>query len=122
MNILEAFLLVGVSIAVCGFAIKAQSEKSVRPGDVARGKYLVEEVAKCTECHTPRDAQGNLDAQAWLSGAPIWITPVRQIKNWADTAPPLAGLPNLTEVQIETVLEKGTDPEGEELRPPMHIY
>ena len=90
--------------------------------EVARGKYLVEEVAKCTECHTPRDAQGNLLTHEWLRGAPIWIMPVRPIPNWADTAPPLAGLPSLTESQVATVLEKGTGPEGEVLRPPMHIY
>lgn len=89
---------------------------------VARGKYLVEEVAKCTECHTPRDANGNLEPQAWLEGAPIWILPVRPIKNWADNVPPLAGLGSLTSAQMARVLEEGTGPEGEVLRPPMHIY
>src|SRR5215469_15803735 len=92
------------------------------PVTIARGKYLVEEVAKCPECHTPRDAQGNLDRQAWLQGAPIWVTPVRPIQNWADTVPPLAGLPSLTDAQASNVLERGMGPEGEALRPPMHTY
>ena len=48
--------------------------------------------------------------------------PVRPIPNWADTVPPLAGLPSLTDAQVARVLEKGTGPEGEVLRPPMHIY
>jgi mono/diheme cytochrome c family protein len=91
-------------------------------GDVARGKYLVEEVAKCAECHTPRDERGGLKSAAWLRGAPIWIRPVAPIANWADSAPPLAGLPSLTDAQAETVLQKGTGPEGEQLRPPMHTY
>jgi len=90
--------------------------------NVARGKYLVEEIAKCTECHTPRDAQGNLNPQAWLQGAPIWIRPVRPIQNWADNVPALAGLPSFTDAQMFRVLEKGTGPEGGVLRPPMHIY
>src|SRR5262249_605908 len=89
---------------------------------VERGKYLVEEVAKCAECHTPRDERGELKTAAWLRGATIWIRPVARIANWADSAPPLAGLPALSDAQMETVLEKGTGPEGEELRPPMHIY
>jgi mono/diheme cytochrome c family protein len=79
-------------------------------------------VAMCVECHTPRTANGDLDPQAWLQGAPIWIRPVQPIKNWADSAPPLAGFPSFTEEEGERVLEKGIGPEGETLRPPMHIY
>jgi hypothetical protein len=90
--------------------------------EVERGRYLVEEVAKCPECHTPRNAQGELDHEAWLQGSPIWIMPVRPIPNWADRAPALAGFPSFTEEQGERVLEKGIGPEGETLRPPMHIY
>jgi len=91
-------------------------------GEVERGRYLVEEVAKCPECHTPRDGRGELRADAWLRGAPIWIKPVAPISNWADHAPPLAGFPSFTEEQGERILERGTGPEGEALRPPMHIY
>src|ERR1700758_4732580 len=75
---------------------------------VERGRYLVEEVAKCGECHSPRDAQGQLDHKAWLQGAPIWIMPVRPVSNWADRAPALAGFPSFTEEQGERILEKGT--------------
>jgi mono/diheme cytochrome c family protein len=98
------------------------SQATVQKTEVDRGRYLVEEVAKCAECHTPRDASGNLDPHAWLQGAPIWITPVRPIQNWADRAPDLSGLPSFTNEEMERVLEKGTGPEGEVLRPPMHIY
>ena len=90
--------------------------------EIDRGRYLVEEVAKCPECHTPRKPNGELDASAWLRGAPIWIRPVAPIPNWADRAPALAGLPSFTDKQAETVLEDGTGPNGEALRAPMHIY
>jgi mono/diheme cytochrome c family protein len=103
-------------------ALSGASRAAPDQNDIERGRYLVEEVAKCTECHTPRNAQGELDHAAWLRGAPIWITPVRPIRNWADRAPALAGLPSFTEEQVERVLEKGMGPEGETLRPPMHIY
>jgi hypothetical protein len=36
--------------------------------------------------------------------------------------PPIAGLPGLSVEQAERVLEKGIGPQGEVLRPPMHIY
>jgi mono/diheme cytochrome c family protein len=34
------------------------------------GRYLVEGLAHCGECHTPRDRLGGLDRNRWLSGAP----------------------------------------------------
>jgi mono/diheme cytochrome c family protein len=126
-NLPRAFTIIAF-LALIVFAwsnfsgIATGSQHGNNRGDIARGKYLVEEVAKCPECHTPRDAQGNLDTHAWLQGAPIWIMPVRPIQNWADNVPALAGLPSFTDAQMETVLEKGTGPEGEVLRPPMHIY
>lgn len=90
--------------------------------EVERGRYLVEEVAKCPECHTPRDENGELKQGAWLQGAPIWIMPVKPIRNWAPRAPSLAGFPSFTDEEGERVLEKGIGPQGEVLRPPMHIY
>jgi len=118
-----AFLAV-MALGAAGHAAQSATKqgRGNEKGDVERGKYLVEEVAKCAECHTPRDARGNLDEHAWLQGAPIWIRPVRPIPNWADHAPTLAGLPSFTDAQMEQVLEKGTGPLGETLRPPMHIY
>src|SRR5271154_3138932 len=83
----------------------ASSSSSANPSQIQRGKYLVEEVARCTECHTPRDAQGNLDNSRALQGASIWILPVRPNSNWADQAPPLAGFPGYSEAEGEKILE-----------------
>jgi mono/diheme cytochrome c family protein len=119
---LSAFIGVLLVGAMCFSATGQGKRASTATGDVERGKYLVEEVAKCPECHTPRDARGNLDTHAWLQGAPIWIRPVQPIPNWADHVPPLAGLPSYTDEQMERVLEKGVGPQEEVLRPPMHTY
>lgn len=35
-----------------------------------RGRYLVEALGHCGECHTPRDAIGGADTARWLQGAP----------------------------------------------------
>ena len=35
-----------------------------------RGRYLVEALSHCAECHTPRNALGGLDRARWLQGAP----------------------------------------------------
>ncbi|WP_417596944.1 c-type cytochrome [Pararhodobacter oceanensis] len=36
----------------------------------SRGRYLVEALGHCAECHTPRDLAGGLDQAEWLTGAP----------------------------------------------------
>jgi mono/diheme cytochrome c family protein len=122
--------LVAAVLAVCFFALLTfaaagrgrQQRSQPANADVERGRYLVEDVAMCWECHTPRDEKGNIQRGAWLQGAAIWITPTKPIQNWADYAPALAGLPSFTEEEMERVLEKGIGPEGEVLRPPMHLY
>jgi mono/diheme cytochrome c family protein len=130
LSIFGVSLLIAVCLGMQARLIHArqsQTKPSATPqsGDKAqmeRGKYLVENVAMCGECHTPRDDNGNLKLDAWLQGGPIWIEPVHHIQNWADHVPPLAGLPGLTQQEMERVLEQGIGPEGEPLRPPMHIY
>lgn len=53
--------------------------KNMRPGwylaevgspQVERGRYLVEALSHCAECHTPRDISGGLDRGRWMGGAP----------------------------------------------------
>src|ERR1700716_3009339 len=131
MKILSGISVAAMILAVGTAAVllplypnRAAQRSSATPdkSEVERGRYLVEEVAKCPERHTPRNERGELRKDAWLRGAPIWIKPVAPIANWADRAPSLAGFPSFTEEQGERILEKGTGPEGEELRPPMHIY
>lgn len=36
-----------------------------------RGRYLVEALGHCGECHTPRGALGGMERERWLSGGPI---------------------------------------------------
>ena len=36
-----------------------------------RGRYLVEGLGHCAECHTPRNALGGLDRDRWLAGGPV---------------------------------------------------
>lgn len=38
--------------------------------EIERGRYLVEALGHCAECHTPRDALGGLDRARWMQGAP----------------------------------------------------
>ncbi|MFN3662663.1 c-type cytochrome [Yoonia sp.] len=38
--------------------------------ELERGRELVEALAHCAECHTPRNALGGPDRSAWMTGAP----------------------------------------------------
>lgn len=40
------------------------------PPELERGRYLVEALAHCAECHTPRNPVGALDKARWMGGAP----------------------------------------------------
>ncbi len=44
--------------------------KEVSTQELERGRYLVEALAHCAECHTPRTALGGLDRSNWMAGAP----------------------------------------------------
>jgi Cytochrome c len=114
-------ILIPALFAVSRTISQDSFQKEQQNAEIERGRYLVEDVAMCAECHTPRNDRGELDKEEWLQGAPIWIMPVRPIPNWAEHAPTLVGFP-YTEEEGERILEKGTGPEGGTLRPPMHIY
>lgn len=122
---LIAFSLGVAVLALCSFTIAGRTKRATAQSqapEIARGKYLVDNVAMCSECHTPRDSEGNLDRQAYLEGAPVWIVPTKHIPDWAQYAPVLAGLPSYTDDQMQNVLEHGIGPNGDTIRPPMHIY
>ncbi len=50
---------------------QAGAPADARPdAKLERGRYLVEAVGHCGECHTPRDRFGGLDRSRWLAGGP----------------------------------------------------
>ena len=123
-TLLTATCLLLIFGALSARLLRGAQNAPTRPADTstARGRYLVEEVAKCSECHTPRDADMQLERSQWLQGGPIWIQPSRHIENWAQFAPSLAGLPGYSDEQMERVLEMGQAANGRAIQPPMHIY
>lgn len=89
-------------------------------GDVARGKYLVESVAMCGQCHTPRDANGMLDQHRALQGAPVlWVAASGMDANWPLDAPRIGGTPPASDAEMVTLLTTGVWITGRPLRLPM---
>lgn len=92
------------------------------PELVERGRYLVEQVAECGFCHTPRDADGRFLSGQALFGGPLFIRPANPVAGWSDATPPLAGLPGWDRADAVKFLETGETPNGIPPRTPMHAY
>jgi len=123
---LKSFVVAGllaVSLILASTAAWGQRETKVQGGNdkalTARGKYIVEGLAACGQCHTPRNSQGELDRDRPLQGAPLWLQPSRPNGDWPLEAPRLAGIPPGSDEQIVKLLTTGIWRDGKPLRPPM---
>lgn len=88
---------------------------------VVRGRYLVENVGMCGDCHTPRGPMGQPDLAKPLGGAPIDFRATVPVPDWAEEAPAIAGpqARGWTRVQMVHFLKTGERPDGSFARAPM---
>lgn len=117
-------LLVAIGCSIIAVPIFAQQKSAgVQTGkNTERGRYLAENVAMCIQCHTPREATGELIRSQAFRGAPIPAGRPSQLSSWAEFAPRIAGLPQYTTEQIILLLTTGTGREGKPLRSPMPTF
>ena len=91
-----------------------------------RGKYLVEEVARCQECHTPKTDAGDLDTTKMLKGAKLNIAPIATITGWHAASPDLTSTSALWQRWGDDgmikFLETAKNPRGGKAGPPMPAY
>lgn len=126
--VVVAVLFVGHFLFPRPLAQTAEQRNSAPTADassaalIERGKYLVERVAMCIDCHSPRTPTGEFDQKRWLQGSVLDFAPRHPIPNWTDVAPAIAGLPGYTEEEAIRLLETGIAPNGKPLRPPMPPY
>jgi mono/diheme cytochrome c family protein len=111
--LLVSSLLMSCLAARPGDALAADQDK------VSRGKYLVEGVAECWTCHTPRDEHGDPDRTRWLLGAPVVFRPTIDMSNWAERAPRLSGSPPGTDEDFVKLMMTGISRTGRPPRQPM---
>lgn len=95
------------------------SVKTSGSSDVARGKYIVEGVAMCGQCHTPRDSQGNPDRSHWLQGAALPWMPAQPDSDWPVRVPRIGGTPPADDADMVKLLTTGIWTTGNRLRFPM---
>ncbi len=88
-------------------------------GHMEHGEYLVERVVMCFQCHSTRDARGNLVASTKFLGGPMPVRPPWP-GDWPNTVPRIAGLPGYSDEQAMRLLTQGAiKRDGSQLRPPM---
>jgi mono/diheme cytochrome c family protein len=109
--------------AVSAAAQEPKKLSQERDNAGARGKYIVEQVAMCTECHTPRDQNGRLLRDRYLEGAPVPVkAPAFPKITWAARAPAIAGLPGYTPDQGVRLLTEGLTADGRYPNAPMPAF
>ncbi len=65
-------ILLGVGFLLL---IHETSHTASQPGDsMTRGKYIVDHVAMCVECHTPRNGKGEILSGQYLKAEPAYAT------------------------------------------------
>jgi mono/diheme cytochrome c family protein len=129
IQLVTSFAILVVFVGAMMHASRAQPNEADATADTSsndeqssinRGMYIVHHVGMCIYCHTPKDAEGELDQQQLLNGAPIPVeSPFPRVK-WAFQAPKIAGLPGgWTEDDTARFLQTGVTPTGRTPQPPM---
>jgi mono/diheme cytochrome c family protein len=116
-----------ITHALAVFTMAFAGQSLAQTDKVARGKYLVEEVARCQECHTPKLPDGQFDKEKWLKGAVLNVQPIDPIKGWHKTSPDLTASGRLWkgrwgQAPLVKLLSTGLGPGGSPADPPMPTY
>lgn len=89
---------------------------------IARGKYLVKNVAMCGDCHSPHNQRGQEIEARELQGAKLDFEPAHPVPGWFSASPDIAGLKGWTRVEAVRFLMTGLDRSSKPAGPPMPHY
>src|SRR5512139_3233667 len=105
-------LLPALSVA-CGLAW-SQGDR------LERGRYLVESIVACGNCHTPQGPNGPLAGKTLAGG---FLIEEKAFTAYAPniTPDPETGIGRWSEAQIATAIREGRRPDGSLIGPPMPI-
>lgn len=98
---------------------KPAASEPAAPAEVERGRYIVENVAMCPQCHTARNDNDQLDRERPLDGAPEFFQPPHPDSNWPLRAPRIGGDLPASDQDMVKLLTTGIWTDGKPLRLPM---
>ncbi len=114
------FILATIALGLLVSLLAGQkSSPSPSSALVTRGRYLVEDVGLCGDCHTPQDERGAPIKSQWLQGAPLTFKPTVPVPGWVERAPAIAGLPGFDQESAVKFLTTGLATNGAPANPPM---
>jgi mono/diheme cytochrome c family protein len=110
----------GLGLAAMTFTMAAQTS------NLERGKYLVEDVARCQECHTPKTETGEFDKTRWMKGATLIGVPSTPVADWHQKSPDISSTSALWtrwgQDGFSKFLQTAKNPRGGKAGPPMPAY
>ncbi len=117
-------ILAVTAAVLCFGSILAGQQKSHAGSSakIARGKYLVESIGACSDCHTPRNEKGEFVKEQWLQGTTLDFKPTVPMPVWADKSANIAGLPGWEKDAAIRFFMTGIGYNGLPPRPPMPQY
>ena len=119
VSVAAAVVLVVGSLSAQQRAAGAGAPAPAPRGSSEHGRYLVERVAMCFECHSTRDGAGNLVPSTVFMGGAMPVRPPWP-NDWAVRTPRIKGLPGYTdELAIRLLTQGAIGRDGQQLRPPM---
>jgi len=116
-------LMTAAAVAAC--ALSAQSTalaQGAGASPLERGRYLVEGIAACGNCHVGVNAKGAPDPSKGMSGGRVFPTPAFKAYAPNITPDPDTGIGKWTDAQLGKAIREGVRPDGSVIGPPMPIH
>jgi mono/diheme cytochrome c family protein len=112
----SAAIFAAISVVAIGVASSYAAETPLE-----RGKYLMNSIVACGNCHTPKGPNGKAIAGKELSGGNPIESPIFQAIPGNITPDKETGIGNWTDDQIVDAIRNGKRPSGTIIGPPMPI-
>jgi mono/diheme cytochrome c family protein len=113
-------------LLMIGLVMATTSTATGQSTNVERGKYLVEQVGRCQECHTPKTDTGELDKSQWMKGATLIAVPSAPVADWHQKSPDITSTSALWtrwgQDGFSKFLQTARNPRGGKAGPPMPAY
>jgi mono/diheme cytochrome c family protein len=104
-------MLIRTGLLAAAIAMAASAASAQTP-PVERGKYLVNTILTCQNCHTPKGERGAPIFERDLSNGLTWDEPPFKVTASNITQDPDTGIGKWTNADIEKALRKGERPNG----------
>lgn len=108
---------VALLILALGVASGAEAQSQVE-----RGRYLVESIVGCGNCHTPQGPSGPVLDRALSGGPPIEEPALGTVLPSNITPDPETGIGRWTDAELKIAIREGKRPDGTLIGPPMPFY